>query len=101
VGDTEKLLTRIDLEKTSIVEPKKVIVDEEVKQADVKAQAAKAIKQECESILEEAIPALNAAISALDTIKAADIRLVQVSFVVSSSSISMSCCFTFIQAILI
>ncbi|GAX77074.1 hypothetical protein CEUSTIGMA_g4520.t1 [Chlamydomonas eustigma] len=77
VGETEKLLTRIDHEKTTIVEPKKIIVDEEVKQADLKAQAAKAIKQECESILEEAIPALNAAISALDTIKAADIRLVQ------------------------
>lgn len=48
------------------------------KQADAKAQEAKAIKQECEEILAEAMPALNAAIQALDTIKAADIRLVQV-----------------------
>lgn len=46
-------------------------------QADVKAQEARAIKEECEGILAEALPALNAAIGALDTIKAADIRLVQ------------------------
>lgn len=38
---------------------------------------SKAIKQDCETILAEAMPALNAAIAALDTIKTADIRLVQ------------------------
>ena len=47
-------------------------------QADVSALAAKGIKSECEAILADAIPALNAAVAALDTIKAADIRLVQV-----------------------
>ncbi len=48
-------------------------------QADLKAQEAKGIKQECEAILADALPALNAAVAALNTIKAADIRLVQVS----------------------
>ena len=46
--------------------------------ADASALAAKSIKTECEAILEDAIPALSAAVAALDTIKAADIRLVQV-----------------------
>ncbi len=41
-------------------------------------QEARAIKEECEGILAEALPALNAAIAALDTIKKADIQLVQV-----------------------
>lgn len=43
-------------------------------------QEARVIKEECEGILAEAIPALNAAIAALDTIKKADIQLVQVSY---------------------
>jgi len=54
-----------------------VLGDDRFAQADVKAQEARSIKQECEEILEEAMPALSAAVAALDTIKAADIRLVQ------------------------
>lgn len=46
-------------------------------QADAAAQNAKGIKEECEGILAEAMPALAAAVSALDTIRSADIKLVQ------------------------
>ena len=103
-----------------VVEPKKAIVDEDVKKAEASAGAANAIKTECEDALAEAIPILEvrtappylehacsrlnrhnvrrltgfllpthscvhvcvivllqAAISALDTIKPADIKLVQ------------------------
>lgn len=61
-----------------MVEPKKAIVDADVKVAEEAAAAANAIKKECEDALAEAIPILNSAISALDTIKSADIKLVQV-----------------------
>lgn len=61
-----------------VVEPKKAIVDADVKVAEEAAAAANAIKKECEDALAEAIPILNSAISALDTIKSADIKLVQV-----------------------
>ena len=61
-----------------VVEPKKAIVDEDVKTAEAAAAAANAIKTECEAALSEAIPILNSAIAALDTIKPADIKLVQV-----------------------
>ena len=47
----------------------------------MKAKEARGIKEECEGILKEAMPALQAAIAALDTIKQADIRLVQVGLV--------------------
>lgn len=60
-----------------VVEPKKAIVDADVAKAEAAAAAAKAIKTECEEALSEAIPILEAAISALDTIKPADIKLVQ------------------------
>lgn len=59
------------------MEPKKAVVDKEVEKAKVAADAANAIKSECEEALGEAMPILNAAISALDTIKPADIKLVQ------------------------
>ena len=59
------------------MEPKPAIVDEEVKEAEKKGAAANAIKEECEAELAEAIPALEAALAALDTIKAADIKLIQ------------------------
>ena len=61
-----------------MVEPKKAIVDADVKLAEEAAAASNAIKTECEDALSEAIPILEAAISALDTIKPADIKLVQV-----------------------
>ena len=41
------------------------------------AAEASAIKENCEAILAEAMPILNAAIKALDTIKPADIKLVE------------------------
>lgn len=50
---------------------------EDVRKATSAANAANAIKQECEEALAEAIPVLEAAMSALDTIKPADIKLVQ------------------------
>lgn len=53
------------------------MVDVEVKKAEAAAQAANSIKQECEEALAEAVPVLEAALSALDTIKPADIKLVQ------------------------
>ena len=61
-----------------VVEPKKAIVDTDVQTAKASAAAANAIKTECEEALAEAIPILNGAIAALDTIKPADIKLVQV-----------------------
>jgi dynein heavy chain, axonemal len=60
-----------------VVEPKKKIVDEEVAKAQVAADAANAIKKECEEALAEALPILESALAALDTIKPADIKLVQ------------------------
>ena len=77
VGETEELLKVVAREKTEVVEPKAAIVDEEVKEAEKKGAAANAIKEECEAELAEAIPALEAALAALDTIKAADIKLIQ------------------------
>ncbi|GIL57271.1 hypothetical protein Vafri_12526 [Volvox africanus] len=77
VEETERLMATVSKEKTEVVEPKKAIVDEDVKKAEVAAAAANAIKTECEDALAEAIPILEAAISALDTIKPADIKLVQ------------------------
>lgn len=60
-----------------VAEPKKAVVDIEVAKAEAAAQAANAIKQECEDALAEAVPVLESALSALDTIKPADIKLVQ------------------------
>ncbi|GLC60993.1 hypothetical protein PLESTB_001703700 [Pleodorina starrii] len=77
VEETERLMATVSKEKTEVVEPKKAIVDREVKKAEGAAAAANAIKTECEDALAEAIPILEAAISALDTIKPADIKLVQ------------------------
>ncbi|KAG2436335.1 hypothetical protein HXX76_006644 [Chlamydomonas incerta] len=77
VAETERLMATVSKEKTEVVEPKKAIVDEDVKKAEASAAAANAIKTECEDALAEAIPILEAAISALDTIKPADIKLVQ------------------------
>eukprot|EP00198_Chlamydomonas_reinhardtii_P010624 XP_001699961.1 dynein heavy chain 4 [Chlamydomonas reinhardtii] len=77
VAETEQLLKEIAREKEEVVEPKRAMVDVEVKQADHAAAAARAIKEECEMILSEALPALEAATQALDTIKSADIKLVQ------------------------
>lgn len=67
----------MNLHSWQVVEPKKVIVDQDVKLAEAAAAAANAIKTECEAALAEAIPILEAAICALDTIKPADIKLVQ------------------------
>eukprot|EP00798_Chlamydomonas_sp_ICE-L_P020336 gene20336-27098_t len=61
----------------AVVEPKKAIVDVDVAKAEESAAAANAIKTECEDALSEAIPILEAAMAALDTIKLADIKLVQ------------------------
>ncbi|KAG2482389.1 hypothetical protein HYH03_018685 [Edaphochlamys debaryana] len=77
VEETEGLMAKVKKEKTEVVEPKKAIVDEDVKKAEASAAAANSIKMECEDALAEAIPILEAAISALDTIKPADIKLVQ------------------------
>eukprot|EP00955_Chlamydomonas_euryale_P029584 311781-Chlamydomonas_euryale.AAC.1 len=77
VAETEALLATVAKEKTEVVEPKKAVVDADVKKAEAAAAAANAIKTECEEGLAEAIPILNSAIAALDTIKAADIKLVQ------------------------
>ncbi|GFR52768.1 hypothetical protein Agub_g15379 [Astrephomene gubernaculifera] len=77
VEETERLMATVSKEKTEVVEPKKAIVDQDVKRAEGAAAAANAIKTECEDALAEAIPILEAAISALDTIKPADIKLVQ------------------------
>ncbi|GIL64289.1 hypothetical protein Vafri_18269 [Volvox africanus] len=77
VAETEQLLSEIAREKEQVVEPKRALVDREVKQSDEAAAAAGAIKEECKAILSEALPALEAAIQALDTIKSADIKIVQ------------------------
>ncbi|GIL82190.1 hypothetical protein Vretifemale_11083, partial [Volvox reticuliferus] len=77
VAETEQLLSEIAREKEQVVEPKRALVDKEVKQSDEAAAAAGAIKEECKAILSEALPALEAAIQALDTIKSADIKIVQ------------------------
>ncbi|KXZ49087.1 hypothetical protein GPECTOR_23g2 [Gonium pectorale] len=77
VEETERLMATVSKEKTEVVEPKKAIVDIDVKKAETAAAAANAIKLECEDALADAIPILEAAISALDTIKPADIKLVQ------------------------
>ncbi|KAL6751111.1 dynein heavy chain 5 [Haematococcus lacustris] len=77
VAETERLMTTVQKEKTEVVEPKKAIVDEDVAKAEGSAAAANAIKTECEEALAEAIPILESAIQALDTIKPADIKLVQ------------------------
>ena len=45
--------------------------------AQVKADAAKAIKDECEGDLAVAMPILNDALSALDTIKEADVNYIK------------------------
>ena len=77
VAETEALMEKVQKEKTEVVEPKKAAVDVEVAEAAKKGDEAGAVKKECEDLLAEAIPALNAAIAALDTIKPADIKLVQ------------------------
>jgi dynein heavy chain len=77
VSETEELMATVQKEKTEVVEPKKAIVDADVKKAEAAAAASNAIKTECEEALAEAIPILNSAIAALDTIKPADIKLVQ------------------------
>ncbi|CAG9466170.1 unnamed protein product [Pedinophyceae sp. YPF-701] len=77
VAETEQLMAQVAKEKTEVVEPKKAVVDVEVQKASVAAEEANSIKQECEDALAEAMPALEAALSALDTIKPADIKLVQ------------------------
>jgi len=77
VAETERLMATVQKEKTEVVEPKKAIVDVDVQKAEEAANAANAIKKECEDALAEALPILEAALSALDTIKAADIKLVQ------------------------
>ena len=77
VVETDALMDRIKVEKAEVVEPKAAIVDKEVAEAERKGAHANAIKMECEEALAEAIPALEAAIAALDTIKTADIKLVQ------------------------
>ena len=77
VAETEELMEKVKKEKAEVVEPKKAIVDEEVAAAAAKGEAAGEVKAECEALLAEAIPALNAALEALDTIKPADIKLVQ------------------------
>ncbi|KAK3272243.1 hypothetical protein CYMTET_19451 [Cymbomonas tetramitiformis] len=77
VAETEQLMKVVQKEKTEVVEPKKLIVDTEVAEAERQGAAANAIKMECEEALSEAMPALQSAISALDTLKPADIKLVQ------------------------
>jgi dynein heavy chain len=77
VAETEDLMARVSKEKSEVVEPKKAQVDVEVAEAQKAGAAAGAVKAECEEMLAEAIPALNAALTALDTIKPADIKLVQ------------------------
>eukprot|EP00201_Polytomella_parva_P020499 CAMPEP_0175042260 /NCGR_PEP_ID=MMETSP0052_2-20121109/2450_1 /TAXON_ID=51329 ORGANISM="Polytomella parva, Strain SAG 63-3" /NCGR_SAMPLE_ID=MMETSP0052_2 /ASSEMBLY_ACC=CAM_ASM_000194 /LENGTH=3805 /DNA_ID=CAMNT_0016305023 /DNA_START=33 /DNA_END=11446 /DNA_ORIENTATION=+ len=77
VAETESLMATVSKEKIEVVEPKKLIVNEDVAKAEASAAAANAIKKECEDALAEAVPILEAAISALDTIKPADIKLVQ------------------------
>ena len=77
VAETEELMAKVQKEKAEVVEPKKAAVDIEVAEAAKKGDEAGAVKKECEDLLAEAIPALNAAIAALDTIKTADIKLVQ------------------------
>ncbi|KAF5830265.1 dynein heavy chain, N-terminal region 2-domain-containing protein [Dunaliella salina] len=77
VAETERLMATVQKEKTEVVEPKKAIVDVDVQKAEESANAANAIKKECEDALAEALPILEAALSSLDTIKPADIKLVQ------------------------
>jgi dynein heavy chain len=77
VAETEKLMAEVQSEKTTVVEPKKEIVDQEVAEAQKQGDAANAIKTECEAGLALAMPALNNAVEALNTLKPADIKLVQ------------------------
>lgn len=71
VAETEQLLKEIAREKEEVVEPKRAMVDVEVKQADHAAAAARAIKEECEMILSEALPALEAATQVGAAVRAA------------------------------
>ena len=77
VGEVEVLMAQIAKEKTEVVEPKKIIAQQEEAVAAEGAAKAKAVKDECEGMLAEAMPILNDAISALDTLKPADINYVK------------------------
>ncbi|CAG9460199.1 unnamed protein product [Pedinophyceae sp. YPF-701] len=59
------------------VEENHAMVDKEVDRANDMARAAEDIRAECEERLAEAMPAMEAAIAALNTIKPADMRVVQ------------------------
>ena len=74
--EVEETLKVVDKE-TEQAEAKRAVVEKEEAVANVKAQAAKAIKDECEAELAEAIPLLEAAISALNTLTKNDITLVK------------------------
>lgn len=70
-------MIQVQSEKTNVVEPKKEAVDLEVAEAKKQGDAANEIKQECEEGLKLAMPALEAALDALNTLRPADIKLVQ------------------------
>ena len=74
--EVEEALIVVDKE-TEQAEAKLAVVEKEEAVANVKAQAAKAIKDECEAELAEAIPLLEAAITALNTLTKNDITLVK------------------------
>ena len=74
--EVEEALIVVDKE-TEQAEAKRAVVEKEEAVANVKAQAAKAIKDECEAELAEAIPLLEAAITALNTLTKNDITLVK------------------------
>lgn len=104
IVEVDELVVAVTREKEEVVEPQKAVVDVEVQQANAAAEHSKVsfpshplllqssvcrrmfelcaicvqrIRDECEAMLSEALPALKAAKTALNTIKPADIKLVQ------------------------
>lgn len=75
-AETADLLMALSGDKM-VVEEKRRQVDQEVVVANAAAKDAEGIRIECETRLAEAMPILEAAIRALDTIKPADIRIIQ------------------------
>lgn len=74
--ETQDLMDLLNIDKAQ-VEEKRRLVDEEVKLANEAASQAEGISRECGERLAEAMPAMESAIRALDTIKPADIRIIQ------------------------
>ncbi|RKO97032.1 hypothetical protein CAUPRSCDRAFT_11277 [Caulochytrium protostelioides] len=74
--ETAEMMKIIERE-TIQVNEKRALVQVDERAANLKADAARAIKEDCEAQLAEALPALEEAMSALDILKPQDISLVK------------------------